>query len=208
MMCAYAGGWRRLTPLFSIRAYRHISRPVELNPWLQNDGRGTLPNAVRSVLRASEALKNPSEPTPIGLVKPFIDAKPANSNIQCRDARDLSHIADKAIDLVLTDPPYFDYISYSELGHFFAPWLARFGLIDRAKSKRLPSAQLASKARSQEAGRRFAKRLAQAFSEMKRVCRSDRRVVFTYQNLDGRGWNAIAKALATAGIHPIQTFPL
>ena len=25
-------GWRRLTPLFSIRAYRHIARPVEINP--------------------------------------------------------------------------------------------------------------------------------------------------------------------------------
>jgi adenine-specific DNA methylase len=144
----------------------------------------------------------------MGLVRPVVDAKPANSNIQCRDARDLSHIADESIDLVLTDPPYFDYISYSELGHFFAPWLARFGLIDRTKSKRLPIAQLASKARSQDAERRFAKRLAQAFSEMKRVCRSDGRVVFTYQNLDGRGWNAIAKALATSGVHPIQTFPL
>lgn len=87
----------------------------------------------------------------MGLLKPVVDAKPAGSDIQCRDARDLSHIADNSIDLVLTDPPYFDYISCSELGHFFAPWLARFGLINRAKSKQLPNAQLASNARSQEA---------------------------------------------------------
>ena len=26
MLCAYAGGWRRLAPLFAIRAYRHIAR--------------------------------------------------------------------------------------------------------------------------------------------------------------------------------------
>jgi putative DNA methylase len=50
MMCGYAGGWRRLTPLFSIRAYRHIARPVEINPWLRHNGRGTFPNAVRAVL--------------------------------------------------------------------------------------------------------------------------------------------------------------
>jgi putative DNA methylase len=208
MMCAYAGGWRRLTPLFSIRAYRHIPRPVELNPWLQNNGRGTFPNAVRSVTRASEALKNPTEPTPMGLVKAVSDAPPGKSNIECRDARDLSHISDASIDMVLTDPPYFDYISYSELGHFFAPWLARFGLIERRGARALPRAQLASKGRSLQAELRFTRKLCEAFKEIRRVCRPKGRVVFTYQNLDGRGWNAIAKALAKAGIHPINTFPL
>jgi putative DNA methylase len=208
MMCAYAGGWRRLTPLFSIRAYRHIPRPVEVNPWLQHNGRGTFPNAVRSVTRASEALKNPSEPTPMGLMRAVSDAPSARSNIECRDARDLSHIPDASIDLVLTDPPYFDYISYSELGHFFAPWLARFGLIQRGRLKALPRAQLASKGRSSDAELRFTRKLSEAFTEIRRVCRPTGRVVFTYQNLDGRGWNAIAKALANAGIHPINTFPL
>jgi len=28
MLTQYAFGWRRLAPLFSIRAYRHVSRPV------------------------------------------------------------------------------------------------------------------------------------------------------------------------------------
>ena len=63
MMCGYAGGWRRLTPLFSIRAYRHIGRPVELNPWLRNNGRGSFPNAVRAVVRAADSLRVPVEPT-------------------------------------------------------------------------------------------------------------------------------------------------
>jgi putative DNA methylase len=163
---------------------------------------------VRSVVRASRALKSPTEPTPIGPVKAVVDAPPGKANIRCGDARDLHHVPDRSIDLVLTDPPYFDYISYSELGHFFAPWLARFGLISSAKSKTLPRAQLASKARSLEAESRFTKKLAEAFCEIRRVCKPASRVVFTYQNLDGRGWNAIAKALAATGIHPVQTFPL
>ena len=37
MLTQYAFGWRRLAPLFSIRAYRHVSRPVEINPWLRRD---------------------------------------------------------------------------------------------------------------------------------------------------------------------------
>jgi putative DNA methylase len=43
MMCGYSGGWWRLSALFAIRAYRHIARPVEINPWLEHNGRGTFP---------------------------------------------------------------------------------------------------------------------------------------------------------------------
>ena len=208
MMCGYAGGWRRLTPIFSIRAYRHIPRPVEINPWLCRNGRGTFPNAVRAVVRAAEALKHPVEPTPRGLVKTVTDAKPGKSWVLCGDARHLRSVQSESIDLVLTDPPYFDYISYSELGHFFAPWFARFDLITAKQAKSFPRGQLAPARRSLDAEKKFAKNLVAAFKQIRRVCRPDGRVVFTYQNLDGLGWRAIGQALASAGIIPIMTFPL
>lgn len=208
MMCAYAGGWRRLTPLFSIRAYRHIARPVEINPWLTKNGRGTFPNAVRAVIRAADALKNPKEPTPKGLLKEVEDAKPGTVNVVCGDARRMPHIANASVDLVLTDPPYFDYISYSELGHFFTPWFIRFGLIGSKFGQGFPRGQLASIGRSKKSEKRFATRLATIFKEVRRVCRPNGRVVFTYQNLDGRGWRAIAMAMANAGIVPFRTLPL
>ena len=208
MLCAYAGGWRRLTPLFSIRAYRHIARPVEINPWLQKNGRGTFPNAVRAVIRASEALKDPREPSPRGLLKRTKDSPTGSTNIVCGDARRMKHIPSGSVDLILTDPPYFDYISYSELGHFFTPWFRRFRLISRRGGGGFPKGQIASKARSREAERRFARKLTNAFREIRRVCKPSGRVVFTYQNLDGRGWQAIAMAMARAGITPIRTLPL
>ncbi|MGK0129807.1 hypothetical protein ACR2RM_06835 [Pseudomonas aeruginosa] len=208
MLCAYAGGWRRLTPLFSIRAYRHIARPVEINPWLQRNGRGTFPNAVRAVTRASEALRSPREPSPRGLLKKIKDARPGAANIICGDARRLKHIPSNSVDMVLTDPPYFDYISYSELGHFFTPWFRRFRLINPRGARHFPKAQIASGARTAEAERRFARRLGDAFKEMHRVSKPQGRVVFTYQNLDGRGWQAISTAMAKAGVIPICTIPL
>ncbi len=208
MLCAYAGGWRRLTPLFSIRAYRHIARPVEINPWLHKNGRGTFPNAVRAVVRASEALKQPREPSPKGLLKRVKDAPSGSAEIVCADARRMSHIDSASVDFVLTDPPYFDYIPYSELGHFFTPWFRRFRLISRRGSAGFPRGQLASPARSVQAKRRFANKLADAFREIRRVCKPNGRIVFTYQNLDGRGWQAIAQAMARAGVMPVRTFPL
>lgn len=208
MLCAYAGGWRRLAPLFSIRAYRHIARPVEINPWLHCNGRGTFPNGVRAVMRASGALREPREPSPRGLLKRMNDSPSGTAEIICGDARRMAHIPSASVDLVLTDPPYFDYISYSELGHFFTPWLRRFGLISRRGGKGFPKAQIASPSRSPRDERRFARDIAKAFREIRRVCKPEARIVFTYQNLDGRGWSAIAQAMAIAGIEAIATIPL
>ena len=208
MLCAYAGGWRRLAPLFAIRAYRHIARPVEINPWLQKNGRGTFPNSVRAVMRASRALKDPREPSPRGLLKRTKDSHCGSADIVCGDARRMSHIPSESIDLVLTDPPYFDYISYSELGHFFTPWFRRFRLISRRGKGGFPKGQIAADGRSRDAERRFARKLAGAFCEIRRVSMPNARIVFTYQNLDGRGWRAIASALAKAGLEPTCAFPL
>lgn len=208
MLCAYAGGWRRLAPLFAIRAYRHIARPVEVNPWLRNNGRGTFPNAVRAVVRASQALKEPREPSPGGLPRRTKDSHCGSTDIVCGDARRMSHIPSDSVDLVLTDPPYFDYIPYSELGHFFTPWLRRFRLIARRGNGGFPKGQIAADTRSRGAERRFAGMLARAFQEIRRVCKPGARVVFTYQNLDGRGWRAVASALAKAGLEPTCAFPL
>ena len=199
MLCAYAGGWRRLAPLFAIRAYRHIARPVEINPWLQKNGRGTFPNSVRAVIRASRALKDPREPSPRGLHKRTKDSHDGSADIACGDARRMSHIPSESVDLVVTDPPYFDYVPYSELGHFFTPWLRRFRLISRRGKGGFPTGQIAADARSRDAERRFCRRLAGAFREIRRVCKPGARIVFTYQNLDGRGWRAIASALAQGG---------
>ena len=208
MLCAYAGGWRRLSPLFAIRAYRHIARPVEINPWLQHNGRGTFPNAVRSIARAAESLRRSSEPTLNGRLREVPPRKSGSWDVRCGDGRHLAHIADGAIDLVLTDPPYFDYTAYSELGHFYVPWLARFGLVDAAHLDKFPAGQLASLSRDETAAARFADRLTEAFHEIARVCRPSARIVFTYQNLDGRGWTALASAMAQAGVIPFQAFPL
>jgi adenine-specific DNA methylase len=208
LLCGYAGDWRRLSPLFSIRAFRHIARPVEINPWLRKNGRGTFPNAVRAIQRASKALLAPQEPTRAGTVRPVQDQASGSWDLRRADAQNIAHLADASIGLVLTDPPYFDYISYSELGHFFVPWMARFGLIDGSCLASFPADQLAAISKSPDAAERFTDGMTRAFKEIRRVCKEDARIVFTYQNLDGRGWEALAKAMSESGVVPIKTFPL
>ena len=208
MMCGYIGGWRRLSPLFALRAYRHIARPCEVNPWLRLNGRGTFPNAVRSVERAARSLRASEEPVPGG-GRGAVPVRSAGSwDVRCGDASDLAHVPDGSVDLVLTDPPYFDAIPYSELGHFFVPWMVRLGLVDASHLDGFPHGQVATASRGEDGEGGFAAALEPRLREVARKCRPGGRVAFTYQNLDGRGWRALGRALAGAGLEPRAAFPM
>ena len=210
LMSAYAFGWRRLTPLFSLRAYRHVTRPVELNPWLDGIGRGTFPHAVRAVQRAATFARAPREPRHAGGFVPVND-RPATgpAAVLQRDARDLSPVRSGSVDLVLTDPPYFDNIAYAELSDFYLPWLHLLGLApdDGGRSAAF-AAGLAARARDGRAADLFGDGLAGCFREIARVLKPGGRAVFTYQHRSAHAWTALARAIATADLHPVQVFPL
>jgi putative DNA methylase len=213
MMTNYAFGWRRLAPLFSIRAFRHVSRPVELNPWLDGTGRGTYPNAVRQVQRAIESARCPTEavleggftPPPAGG-----ESRPAGTaRILHADARQLKAVADRSVDLVLTDPPYFDNIAYSELSDFFLPWLQLFRLAPASgRGETGRRRNLAARGRSGGSADVFRVALGECFRQVSRVLKSDGRLVFTYQHRIGGAWEALAVSLAGAGFRAVQVFPM
>jgi SAM-dependent methyltransferase len=207
MQTAYAFGWRRLTPLFSVRAFRHIPRPVELNPWLAGTGRGTYPNALRRVQQATAFARRPKEFTASGF-RPLPSRPPAaRPQVLHADARQLAMMPDASVDLVLTDPPYFDNIVYSELSDFFAPWLTMLGVIDASGPvARIESLSAAS--RETQSVERFATNLGGCFAEVERVLRPDGRLVFTFQHSTHDAWWALARAVASTLLEPVQVLPL
>jgi putative DNA methylase len=216
MMASYAFGWRRLAPLFSIRAYRHITRPVEINPWLDGIGRGTFPNAVHQIQRAIDWSHSPKEPLLQGdfcQVKDYIsisetDNKPIAKIIH-RNSQDLNVIETESVDLILTDPPYFDNISYSELSDFFLPWLQEFNLIPMdIKSNLGFNENLSANSRDQPSFEKYQKSIAKCFLELERVLKPEGRVIFTYQHQTAGAWKAIASAIYDTKLTPIQVFPL
>lgn len=211
MQTYYAFGWRRLAPLFSIRAYRHVTRPVEINPWLDGTGRGTFPNTVRQVQRAIEFAR---QPTVAHLDGGFVRSGSLNTSGHNRiilngDSRNLAGVADRSVDLILTDPPFFDNIAYAELSDFFLPWLQAHGLIAASTGARsLLPANLASRTRNEKGYAAFRQGLADCFVQMRRVLKDDGRLVFSYQHRTPEGWDALAFALARGGWQPIQVFPM
>ena len=210
MMAGYAAGWRRLTPLFGVRAFRHIQRPVEINPWCDGTGRGTFPNAVRKLSRASRFARSPKEPTAGGGFRPVVSREPVEeASVVCGTARELKFLGDETVDLVLTDPPYLDNIAYSELAEFFLPWMELLKVVDDTDNRALISKEsLVGQRDRQESIDEFAKRLGDAFAEVGRVLKLNGLLVFSFRHSSARAWKALAHGLEKCELRMVKILPV
>ena len=210
MMAGYARGWRRLTPLFGVRAFRHIQRPVEINPWCDGTGRGTFPNAVRKLSQASRFAREPRELAVGGGFKPVPRREPVEqASVTCGTARDLGFLADETVDLVLTDPPYLDNIAYSELAEFFLPWLELLKVVDDPGGcARVSEESLVGHRDQQPSIDAFADRLGDAFAEAGRVLKVNGLLVFSFRHTSAQAWKALARGLEKSALQMETVFPV
>ncbi|WP_280171306.1 hypothetical protein [Agrobacterium pusense] len=209
MMASYAGGWRRLTPLFSLRAFRHIQRPVELNPWIERAGRGTFPNAIRKLAAAAAYARSPKEPSGM---KDFVDvptrAHRQKNQIHMGTAGNLAFLASGSIDIVMTDPPYFDNIAYSELARFFGPWLQCFEVLDAREQRDILANSLVANRSHAGSVERYTEGLGQAFDEIARVLKRNGIVAFSYRHTDAPAWQSLAEAIARTNLRITSVLPM
>ena len=209
MLTSYAAGWRRLTPLFSVRAFRHVPRPVELNPWVEGSGRGSFPNTVRKLMRACDFARSPKEPLVAGGFKQVCAQDPKEPSIvRCGTSRDLAFLDDGSVDIVLTDPPYFDNIAYSELAEFFLPWLRFFDVVRRDSNlEQVMLESLNGRREDPETLLGYTEGLSKVFSEIARVLRPTGILVFSYRHLITDAWLALAQALAPHALRAVRVLP-
>jgi adenine-specific DNA methylase len=225
MLVGYAFGYERTSPLFSYHSYRHITRPVEVNPWLHRIGRGTYPNAVLKVQRAVEAARNPEDllrdgekrtsDVPVGVedrISNDLDDAPESSVIAAQSSENLDKIPDDSVDLVVTDPPYGDNINYSELSDFYLCWHQILGIAPKSyedPSKSAPlQANLAASGRNEDALQPYQEGLEITFKEINRILRSDGMLIFTFHHVDANTWSALAEALTRSGLRITNILPL
>ena len=229
MYAAYAFGYRRVSPMFSIHSYRHITRPVEINPWLDGVGRGTFPNTLSKITKAVTFAKAPTELNPKGGRVPSksgkhvytseVSANPwqvltgsARASIRTKTSEDLAEIPDATIDLILTDPPYFDNLSYSELSDFYLAWHQALGEAEPPFDDPCLAApigeNLALTSRADESIAVYHERLRRIFAECQRVLKQEGIFVFTYHHKHIAAWNAVGEALARSGFRCTAVLPL
>ena len=210
MMAGYTSAWRRLTPLFSVRAFRHVQRPVEINPWCDGTGRGTFPNTVRKVMRAARFASNPKELSIGGGFRRAVPQDPiAPPNVVCGTARDLGFLADGTVDLVLTDPPYLDNIVYSELAEFFVPWLELLKIVNDPKAReRISTESLIGSRHDVASIEQYSEGLGSAFAEIGRVLKTNGMLVFSFRHTSPEAWLALALGLEGSGLRVVSFLPV
>lgn len=103
-----------------------------------------------------------------------------------------------SVDLVLTDPPYFDDVQYAELASLFLVWAQAVGLLPSSLSVDLSSEAVANGPRGTGVAE-YEVLLTDIFREAGRTLKVKGRLVLTYHNTDARAWWALARALRNAG---------
>jgi adenine-specific DNA methylase len=109
-------------------------------------------------------------------------------------------LPDASVDLVLTDPPYYDDVQYAELGSLFLAWSQATGLIAKSVHVDLRSEAVPNSMRGTGVDR-YCDLLTAVLTETKRTLKSSGRVVLTFHNTSGEAWWALARALGRAGFY-------
>jgi hypothetical protein len=110
----------------------------------------------------------------------------------------------ESVDVVVTDPPFFDNVHYSELADFFYVWQRHLLGEERCRllSTRSPDEVQGSDAPA------FATKLAGVLRECHRVLKPTGLLVFTYHHSRPEGWEAVLAAVVLGGFALTQTHPI
>lgn len=126
-----------------------------------------------------------------------------------------NQIAD--LDAVITDPPYYDNISYADLSDYFYVWLKRsLGFLypehlsaDITPKKREAIAAPYRHQDDKDQARTFYESMMrQAFKEGYRVLKPDGFLVTVYAHKTTAGWSTLIDAMRSAGFAMTEAWPL
>ena len=130
--------------------------------------------------------------------------KDAKLYVSCGDSA-VTDIPDRYVDVVVTDPPFFDNVHYSQLADFFYDW-QRLILVDYP-SHRASTTRSELEVQNSDVGM-FTERLTLVLQEAARVLKDDGLLVFTYHHSRWEGWRSILYAVVAAEFHIVICHPV
>ena len=229
MFCSFKGeGTGAVRHMFAHHILKPERTPLEANLWGTAKSSGSFSTLFKSrILRALAYKKNPFEvrvsytgklksgkkvfgisqrigSTLVSSYKEFDKDQTNNVYISCGSSCK-TDISDGTVDAVITDPPFFDNVHYSQLADFFYVWerhiLGANGIFQSESTR-------SGKEVQQTDTRAFVNNLAAVFKDCHRVMKSEGLLVFTYHHSRQKGWSAIIEALHKAGFYIEATHPV
>lgn len=199
LLCGYARDWGRLAPLFSVRGFAIPALTVELNPFHPTAGRGTFRSAVTRILERVDTQVRRAVLHHDEVVRRAVDlpVHAASVDVVCLSADDAAGQEECDANVCVTDPPYYDFIAYSELSEFFRVWLRA---PDLAGAPLLPE--------SESPVESFATGLGGALKSTLTRLRPGTPLVFTYHSANADAWKAIGDAFDIADLAVVALWPV
>lgn len=230
LFCSYKGeGTGAVRHMFSNHILKPERTPLENSVWGTKNSSGTFCSLFESrLIRAKNYLDEPfevdfeqdlmgkrikscktlaSDPINVNRVESWQDLIKTEHGLLILNGDSSSlPIPDASVDAVITDPPYFDFVHYSELSDFFFAWLApvlksRYSWFNRPDSSDIGEVQ-------HKDSRFFAKQLACIFSECRRVLKDNGVLAFSFHHSRPEGWAAIYEAIEKAELSVVAAHPV
>lgn len=237
MLCSFAYGYNKLTPLFGLHAYNMITRPVENNVWGTKYGRGSFERCLNKVVQGKKYCINPYESqyktktknlekiytkSPILATvtgsgdewySPLEEQKEPKCLLLNKASQNLEEIKNNTIDIILTDPPYYNNLAYSELSDFYYAWIqsllkdvgSSWNKLTTPYNEALYVRQHTEQAESVQT---FIDGLKGIFLECNRVLKDEGLAIFTYHHLDAVAWLPLTNALLSSDFVVQKVFPV
>jgi adenine-specific DNA methylase len=215
-MCGYATEYGRLSALFSVRGYSLPALAVELNALHPTAGRGTLPRTLQRVTASLRPTVMRYAPSTKGRGSASVALSRVTHEHQLPPAVRITHgpaqhasrddlPAEASPDgrrlpratLVVTDPPYFDYIAYDTLSAFYRAWGDDGSL---AGSPVLPL--------TEDPTGSFGDSLGDSLGAATKLLGPDGLAVFTYHSTNPAAWEAVGRALRRAQLRVTALWPV
>lgn len=179
-MAGYACRWdpkyRKVYEVTANHRYTRTFLSAETNP-AGRIGRGTIERRLQCAVRAAHWFSGS-----------------AKARVTCGSS-EIQPIPDRSVDLVITDPPYYDSVQYAELSRLFRIFARGLGMpwndaVERSEA--VPNRALGC---SHE---EYVARLRRIFAETHRTLKAKGRMLLTFHDNQIVAWQAVAEALREA----------
>lgn len=225
MLCGYKGADKRrpgaIRHTFSHHAYSFPYTALENNPIFPEHNSGTLKGLFEArITKARQWALEPKERRLKESGKQWtILQGEIDSGTEINDISKLSSgsrrfilfqgsstslkLKDDSVDYIVTDPPYFDNVQYSDLAKFFHVWLKQ---MLPCKAEWEYDVNCSAVGQNENGEEQYEKVLSGIFIECHRVIKKNGRFIFTFHHWKPRAWAAVTLALQKASFSLVNYY--
>lgn len=132
-------------------------------------------------------------------------------------ATELSDFDNESLDAIITDPPYYDNVTYAALSDFFYVWLKRsvgdlypaeFSYLETPKRQEIISEPARFNNNKKLSGAFYEDMMSKALTQANRVLKPEGRIVVVYAHKTTYGWSTLIDALRKAQFVVTEAWPI